>query len=124
MRQGQVAWVIVGADRVAANGDVANKIGTLSLAVNARHAGVGFMVAAPTSTIDSNCPDGEHIPIEERSTDELLGIGGTRHAAEGAGAWNPVFDVTPAGLVDALVTEKGVVRNPDRDSIAHLLESG
>jgi len=121
MRQGGVGWVIVGADRVAANGDVANKIGTYSLAVNARHHGVRFMVVAPTSTIDPDCPRGEDIPIEERDPAELLGLAGARHAADGAGAWNPVFDVTPAALVDALVTEKGVVAPPDAAGIAALL---
>jgi len=123
MRQGGVEWVIVGADRVAANGDVANKIGTYSLAVNARHHGVSFMVVAPTSTIDPDCADGAAIPIEERDPDELLALGGTRHAAEGAGAWNPVFDVTPAALVDVLVTEKGVARRPDAAGIGALLRS-
>ncbi len=121
MRQGLVRWVIVGADRIAANGDVANKIGTYALAVSARHHGVRFMVAAPTSTIDPQCADGDAIPIEQRAADELLGLSGQRHAAEGADAWNPVFDVTPAALVDALVTEKGVVERPDRDKIAALL---
>jgi methylthioribose-1-phosphate isomerase len=123
MRQGQVTWVIVGADRVAANGDVANKIGTYSLAVNARHHGVRFMVAAPVSTIDPACADGDAIPIEQRAEDELLSLGGVRHAAHGASAWNPVFDVTPAALVDVLVTEKGVVEKPDRERIARLLAS-
>jgi len=121
MRRGRIAWVIVGADRVAANGDVANKIGTYSLALGARHNGVRFMVAAPTSTIDPQCPSGDAIPIEERAAEEILGLAGRRHAAAGSGAWNPVFDVTPAELVDALVTEKGVVERPDRDKIARLL---
>jgi len=121
MRRGRVAWVVVGADRVAANGDVANKIGTYSLAVSARHNGVRFMVAAPTSTIDPHCPDGGAIPIEERAPEELLALAGRRHAADGSGAWNPVFDVTPAALVDALVTEKGVIERPDREKIARLL---
>lgn len=123
MRQGKVRWVIVGADRVAANGDVANKIGTYSLAVSARHHGVRFMVAAPTSTIDAACPDGDAIPIEERAAEELLALGGEHRAAPGAAAWNPVFDVTPAALVDVLVTEKGVVERPDRERIARLLAS-
>jgi len=123
MRQGLVAWVIVGADRVAANGDVANKIGTYALAVSARFHGVRFMVAAPVSTIDPACRDGDAIPIEQRSQDELLSLAGVRHAAEGASAWNPVFDVTPAALVDVLVTEKGVVERPDREAIARLLAS-
>ena len=121
MRQGRVRWVIVGADRIAANGDVANKIGTYSLAVNARHHGVRFMVVAPTSTIDPHCPSGADIPIESRGSDELLSHAGHRVAPDGAGAWNPVFDVTPAALVDALVTECGVVEEPNRDRIAALL---
>ena len=124
MRQGRVSWVIVGADRIAANGDVANKIGTYSLAVSARHHGVRFMVVAPTSTIDPDCPNGDDIPIESRGTEELLAHAGTRVAATGAGAWNPVFDVTPADLVDALVTERGVVERPDGDGIAALLGDG
>ena len=121
MRQGRVGWVIVGADRVAANGDVANKIGTYSLAVSARYHGVRFMVVAPTSTIDSHCGSGAEIPIESRGSDELLSHAGHRVAADGAGAWNPVFDVTPAALVDALVTERGVVEAPNRQRIADLL---
>ena len=121
MRQGRVRWVIVGADRVAANGDVANKIGTYSLAVSARHHGVRFMVVAPTSTIDSRCGSGADIPIESRESDELLSHAGHRVAPDGAGAWNPVFDVTPAALVDALVTERGVVEAPNRQRIAALL---
>ena len=126
MGQGLIDWVIVGADRVAANGDVANNIGTYALAVSARHHGVGFMVAAPLSTIDPDCPSGADIPIEQRGDAEVLSIGGQRLAADGAAAWNPVFDVTPASLVDALVTEKGIVRQPDAEKIEALLgaESG
>lgn len=122
MQQGKVRWVIVGADRVAANGDVANKIGTYTLAVSARHHGVGFMVAAPLSTIDRSCPDGASIPIENRAAEELLALGDKTIAATGAEAWNPVFDVTPASLVDVLVTEKSVVRRPDAAKIAALFE--
>ena len=121
MAVGDIKWVIVGSDRIAANGDVANKIGTYSLAVAARHHGVKFMVAAPTSTIDPNTPSGAEIPIETRAPEELLQCGGAQVAAPGAGAWNPVFDVTPATLVDAIVTEKGVILNPDAASVqAHL----
>ena len=123
LARGSVAWVVVGADRVAANGDVANKIGTYSLAVSARHHGVRFMVAAPVSTIDPDCHDGAEIPIEERSPTELLRLGGQHIAASGAEAWNPVFDITPAALVDVLVTERGVVRRPDRTGIETLLRS-
>jgi len=118
MAAGSVSWVIVGSDRIAANGDVANKIGTYGLAVAARHHGVGFMVAAPTSTIDMDTPDGAAIPIEERPSEEVLQCSGRRIAAEGAGAWNPVFDVTPAALVDAIVTERGIIERPDREKLA------
>jgi len=121
MRQGKVAWVIVGSDRIAANGDVANKIGTYGLAVLARHHGVKFMVAAPTSTVDMAIASGDDIPIEKRSSDEVLGLAGTRMAAEGAQAWNPAFDVTPASLVDATVTERGVVLAPDAAKMAALM---
>ena len=109
---------IVGSDRIAANGDVANKIGTYGLAVAARHHGVKFMVAAPTSTIDLATADGAGIPIEERQADEVLQCSGRRIAAAGAGAWNPVFDVTPADLVDAIVTERGIIQRPDRGKLA------
>lgn len=110
---GGVDWVIVGSDRIAANGDVANKIGTYSLALVARAHGVKVMVAAPTSTIDMDCPAGSDIPIETRDAAELLSCGGQQVAADGVDAWNPVFDVTPARLVDAIVTEKGIVLSPD-----------
>ena len=118
MATGGVGWVIVGSDRIAANGDVANKIGTYGLAVNARHHGVKFMVAAPTSTIDMDSPDGAAIPIEERPAEEVLQCSGQPTTASGVGAWNPVFDVTPAELVDAIVTERGVIENPDAEKIA------
>ncbi|MFQ5644388.1 MAG: S-methyl-5-thioribose-1-phosphate isomerase [Thiogranum sp.] len=113
MKQGGVQWVIVGSDRIAANGDVANKIGTYSAAVAARHHGVKFMVVAPSSTVDMAIPSGADIPIEMRSPDEVLGLGGQPVAAAGAQAWNPAFDVTPAELVDVIVTERGVVEQPD-----------
>ena len=122
MSQRKVDWVIVGADRVAANGDVANKIGTLGLAIAARHHGVGFMVVAPTSTIDLQVADGTAIPIETRAEDELLSLGERRIAPPGVGAWNPVFDVTPAGLIDVLVTERGVIHEPSEEAIRGLLE--
>ncbi|RTZ78887.1 MAG: S-methyl-5-thioribose-1-phosphate isomerase, partial [Gammaproteobacteria bacterium] len=109
---------VVGSDRIAANGDVANKIGTYALALAARAHGVKFMVAAPTSTIDMNCPDGASIPIETRAAEEVLHCIDVPVAAEGAGAWNPVFDVTPAELVDAIVTERGVVESPDTRKLA------
>ncbi len=117
MAGGNVQWVIVGSDRIAANGDVANKIGTYSLAVAARYHGVKFMVVAPTSTIDMASASGEQIPIEHRSGTELF----SEPAGEGVDAWNPVFDVTPAKLVDVLVTEKGVVHAPDTDKLEKLM---
>ena len=121
LRQGEVRWVIVGADRIAANGDVANKIGTYHLAVAARYHGVRFMVVAPTSTVDMRIARGEDIPIEQRAAEELLTLGGQPVAAAGAEAWNPSFDVTPAALVDALVTERGVVLAPDEAKMARLM---
>lgn len=122
LRQGSVGWVIVGADRIAANGDVANKIGTYSLAVLARHHGVRFMVVAPTSTIDPNAPTGDHIPIEQRAAEEVLSVMG-RRVAPTVEAWNPAFDITPAKLIDAIVTERGVLRNPASGSICALLDA-
>ncbi len=116
-------WVIVGADRVAANGDVANKIGTYSLAVLAREHGVRFMVVAPTSTIDRRLDDGADIEIELRDEEELLTCGGRRVAPDGAGAFNAVFDVTPAELIDYLVTERGVVERPSAPGIRALYDS-
>ncbi len=120
MKQGKVSWLIVGSDRIAGNGDVANKIGTYSAAIAARHHGVKVMVVAPTSTIDMSLESGELIPIETRSSDEVFSMGGQRIAAEGAEAWNPAFDVTPAGLVDAIVTEKGVVTQPSAEKMKQL----
>jgi methylthioribose-1-phosphate isomerase len=121
MKNGKVRWVIVGADRVAANGDTANKIGTYQLAIAARHHGVKFMVVAPSSTLDMNTPDGRAIEIELRDPAELLSHHGTRTVAEGAQAWNPVFDVTPHELIDAIVTERGVIEHPDAAKMrAHL----
>lgn len=113
MKSGRVQWVVVGADRICANGDTANKIGTYQLAIAARHHGVKFMVAAPSSTVDMDTPSGESIEIEERDPGELFAVGGVRTAAEQVGAWNPVFDVTPHDLIDAIVTERGVIERPD-----------
>lgn len=121
LRQGQVRWVIVGADRIAANGDVANKIGTYPLAIIARYHGVRFMVVAPTSTVDLQMTNGAAIPIEQRAAEELLNLGGHPVAATGTEVWNPSFDVTPAALVDALVTERGVVLKPDAAQLARLM---
>ncbi|NOZ37711.1 MAG: S-methyl-5-thioribose-1-phosphate isomerase [Gammaproteobacteria bacterium] len=123
MQQGKVQWIVVGSDRIAANGDVANKIGTYQLAVSARYHGVKFMVAAPTSTVDMNVADGAAIPIETRNADELLKCGDKNVAAAGASAWNPVFDVTPAALVDAIVTERGVVEKPDAKKILAMMKN-
>jgi methylthioribose-1-phosphate isomerase len=112
MRRGEVTLAIVGADRIARNGDVANKIGTYGVALAAREHGVPFYVAAPLSTVDLDTPDGESIPIEERSPDEVTRLGPTQLAPPGVSARNPAFDVTPARLVSALVTERGVARPP------------
>ncbi|MGY0504362.1 S-methyl-5-thioribose-1-phosphate isomerase [Luteimonas sp. e5] len=120
MKNGQVQWVIVGADRICANGDTANKIGTYALAIAARHHGVRFMVVAPSSTVDMATASGEGIEIEERDAAELLSHRGTRTVAEGVKAWNPVFDVTPHELIDAIVTERGVVLHPDADAMRAL----
>ena len=113
MKTGDVQWVIVGADRICANGDTANKIGTYQLAIAARHHGVKFMVAAPSSTVDLETPSGDAIHIEEREPTELFHIGGVRTAAEEIEAWNPVFDVTPHELIDVIVTERGIIERPD-----------
>lgn len=121
MSRGEIDAVVVGADRVAANGDVANKIGTYPIAVLAQRHGLPFYVAAPLSTLDPATEHGRAIPIEERDAAEVRGYGGIEWAPQGVGARNPAFDVTPAALVTALVTEKGVVREPDRRKIAALL---
>jgi methylthioribose-1-phosphate isomerase len=115
MKSGVLQWVIVGADRIAANGDTANKIGTYQLAIAARHHRVKFMVVAPSSTVDMQTATGDEIDIELRDPAELFAVGGQRTVVEGAQAWNPVFDVTPHGLIDAIVTERGVVERPDRE---------
>ena len=115
MQQGRVRWVVVGADRITANGDAANKIGTYSLAVLARHHGVGFMVVAPSSTVDMATACGQDIAIEERDGDELRMAGDRRVAPAEVAVWNPVFDVTPADLIDAIVTEQGVIAHPNRE---------
>ncbi|MDQ7089164.1 MAG: S-methyl-5-thioribose-1-phosphate isomerase [Methylococcales bacterium] len=115
MKSGAIEWVIVGADRIAANGDVANKIGTYSLSVLAQHHGVKVMVVAPTSTIDWAMDSGEKIEIEQRQPSELLNA---CYLKDGSlvTAWNPVFDVTPAALISAIVTERGVVLNPSEQN--------
>jgi methylthioribose-1-phosphate isomerase len=113
LRRGDVTCVLVGADRIAANGDVANKIGTYGVALAARAAGVPFYVAAPSSTIDPATPTGAAIPIEERSAGEVSGWRGHQAAPTGVAVWNPAFDVTPAELVTAIITDRGVVAPAD-----------
>ena len=120
MAQGEVDAVVVGTDRVAANGDVANKIGTYMVAVLARRHNIPFYVACPLSTIDLNIASGKDIPIEERSVDEVKGFRDTHWAAEGVKIRNPSFDVTPAELVTGLITEKGVVLQPDAEKLRRL----
>lgn len=121
MQREKIDWVIVGADRIAVNGDTANKIGTYALAVAAKHHGVKFMVVAPSGTFDLNCPNGAAIPIEERPPNELTEFRGSRIAPEAMQAWNPVFDVTPANLIDAIVCERGVIEQPTEQKIRALL---
>jgi methylthioribose-1-phosphate isomerase len=121
IRRGEADAVIAGTDRVAANGDVANKVGTYGLALAARAAGIPFVIAGPVSSIDAALPDGDRIEIEERGAEEVLGFGGVTVAPPGTAVRNPAFDVTPAGLVTALVTERGVAAPPTAASIAELL---
>jgi methylthioribose-1-phosphate isomerase len=118
MARGWIDRVIVGADRIAGNGDVANKIGTFPLALAAREHGIPFYVAAPYSTLDASIATGAEIPIEERSPDEVTCFGGVRVAPEGIGVYNPAFDVTPARLVSAIITDRGVARPPYEASLA------
>lgn len=123
MRQKGLNWVIVGADCIAGNGDVANKIGTYSLAVAAKRHGVGFMVAAPTSTIEVEIENGDSVEIEERAHSEVTQCLGHSFGPDKAQVWNPVFDITPADLVSVLVTEKGVVERPDQSKIKRLMQA-
>jgi methylthioribose-1-phosphate isomerase len=122
LSKGRVSCVIVGTDRTAANGDVANKIGTYPLAVMARRHGIPFYVAAPLSSIDMDCPSGDAIPIEERDPREVVEFAGRRVAPRGVAVFNPAFDVTPADLVTAIVTERGVARPPYFESLRVLKE--
>ncbi len=122
MRQGKVNFVVVGADRIAANGDTANKIGTYSVAVLAREHQIPFYVAAPLSTIDLGTPDGTHIPIEERNAREVTHVGASRLAPIGALVWNPAFDVTPHHLIAGIITERGVLRAPYTESLRRAFE--
>ncbi|HTO95715.1 MAG TPA: S-methyl-5-thioribose-1-phosphate isomerase [Myxococcales bacterium] len=122
LRSGRIGCVVVGADRIARNGDTANKVGTYPLALAAGAASVPFFVAAPTSTIDLRAGSGADIPIEERAPAEVTHLAGTRVAPDGVQVFNPAFDVTPASLIAAVVTEKGVARAPYERSLAGLLE--
>lgn len=120
MSTGRIGWVIVGADRITANGDTANKIGTYGLAIMARRHGVKFMVVAPTTTFDLSLPAGAEIPIETRPMSEVTSLAGRQIAPLGVEAWNPSFDVTPAELIDAIVTERGVILNPTEERVRHV----
>ena len=122
MKKGKVQAVVVGSDRIAANGDVANKIGTYMVAVLANRHGIPFYVAAPMSTVDMNCPTGEEIPIEERDIREVTHIKDIQLAPEGIEVGNYAFDVTPNEIVDAIVTEKGVARKPYKESLRKMFE--
>jgi methylthioribose-1-phosphate isomerase len=117
MRAGGIDLVVVGADRVAANGDVANKIGTYTVAVLAHEHGIPFYVAAPCSSIDLSTPDGEAIPIEQRNSKEMMQVGSTHLTPEGAKVLNPAFDITPHRYVTAIITERGVIRPPYADTL-------
>ena len=123
MRQGKIGAIVVGADRIAANGDVANKIGTYSVAVLAKEHGIPFYVAAPISTVDLETPDGSKIPIEQRNPKEVTHIAGKQMVPDGVQIENPAFDVTPAKYVTAIVTERGVARAPYEESLVKLSET-
>jgi methylthioribose-1-phosphate isomerase len=120
MRQGKIKAIVVGADRIAANGDVANKIGTYTVAVLAKEHGIPFYVAAPISTVDLACPDGSQIPIEQRDVKEVTHIAGKQMVPDGVSIENPAFDVTPAKYVAAIITEKGIARPPFDNSLRKL----
>jgi len=122
MQQRKVDLVVVGADRIAANGDTANKIGTYGVAVLAREHTIPFYVAAPLSTIDLNTPDGEHIPIEERNAREVTHVGSSQVAPKGALIWNPGFDITPHRFIAGIITERGILRPPYAESLKQAFE--
>jgi methylthioribose-1-phosphate isomerase len=126
MSQGKIGAIVVGADRIASNGDVANKIGTYTVAILAKEHGIPFYVAAPISTVDLACPDGSKIPIEQRDAREVTHIAGKQMVPDGVAVENPAFDVTPAKYVTAIITEKGIARAPYSDSLRKLAgtESG
>jgi len=121
MGQGKIDLVITGADRIAANGDTANKIGTYGLAVLANYHNIPFYIAAPVSTFDLSIPDGSHIPIEQRQGEEVRRWGNHQTAPADAKVWNPAFDVTPAGLITAIITDRGIIEKPNRQNIAALV---
>ncbi|MGO9825409.1 MAG: S-methyl-5-thioribose-1-phosphate isomerase [Terriglobales bacterium] len=120
MQQGKIGAIVVGADRIAANGDVANKVGTYTVAILAKEHGIPFYVAAPISTVDLATPDGSKIPIEQRNAREVTHIGGRQMTPDGVAIENPAFDVTPARYVTAIVTERGIARAPYEESLSHL----
>ena len=122
MKQGKVDCVVVGADRIAANGDAANKIGTYMVAVLASRHSIPFYVAAPVSTVDLSTPTGEQIPIEERDPREVTHVREHRLSPEGVDVHNPAFDVTPAELIAAIITDRGVARPPYTESLKKLFE--
>jgi methylthioribose-1-phosphate isomerase len=122
MQQGKINAIVVGADRIAANGDVANKIGTYTVAVLAKEHGIPFYVAAPFSTVDLETPDGSGIPIEQRDSKEVTHIAGKQMVPTGVEVENPAFDVTPAKFVTAIVTEKGIARAPYAESLQKLAQ--
>jgi methylthioribose-1-phosphate isomerase len=122
LKSGRIGCVVVGADRIAANGDVANKIGTYSVAVLAKENSVPFFVAAPVSTLDLTLASGEQIPIEQRSAAEVTHVFGHQVAPEGTAVQNPAFDVTPARYVTAIITENGVARAPYEESLKKMLD--
>jgi methylthioribose-1-phosphate isomerase len=120
MKQGKIGAIVVGADRIAANGDVANKIGTYTVAVLAKEHGIPFYVAAPISTVDLDMPDGSRIPIEQRNPREVTHIAGRQMVPDGVEIENPAFDVTPAKYVTAIITERGIARAPYTESLHRL----
>jgi methylthioribose-1-phosphate isomerase len=120
MKEGKINCVVVGADRVAGNGDSANKIGTYGVAILAKEHKIPFYIAAPTSTLDMNLPTGDLIPIEQRKPEEITEGFGRRTAPEGVKVYNPAFDVTPARLIDGIITEKGIARKPYTESLRAL----
>lgn len=122
MKQGKINGVVVGADRIAANGDTANKVGTYSVAISAQAHGIPFYVAAPVSTFDLTLPNGNGIPIEERDTEEICNGFGKRTAPQGVNVYNPAFDVTPAELISAIITERGVILPVNRENIAKIVQ--